>query len=55
MSLLSHFNKVLLIEAGRCVDFGTVAELTARQALFRELLHGNQGAVAVEAESAALA
>lgn len=38
MSLLSHFNKVLLVADGRVVDMGPMADVWARQALFRELL-----------------
>ncbi|NBD22121.1 ATP-binding cassette domain-containing protein [Aquabacterium fontiphilum] len=38
MSLLTHFNKVLLVAEGRVVDMGPIAEVRARQALFRELL-----------------
>lgn len=35
MSLLHHFNKVVLMEAGRVLDVGTVAELLERQPSFR--------------------
>jgi ATP-binding cassette subfamily B protein len=40
MSLLHHFDKVVLMAAGRVVDTGTVAELLKRQALFREMMGG---------------
>jgi len=42
MSLLHHFNKVVLMANGRIQDVGTVAELLDRQATFREMLkqHG---------------
>ncbi len=34
MSLLAHFDRVVLMDAGRVVDTGTVEELLARQPLF---------------------
>lgn len=40
MSLLHHFNRVVLVCAGRVVDSGTVAELRERQPMFREMLSG---------------
>ena len=40
MSLLRHFNKVVLMAAGRVVDIGTVAELMERQAMFRDMMKG---------------
>ncbi|MGE5385544.1 MAG: ATP-binding cassette domain-containing protein [Betaproteobacteria bacterium] len=41
MSALAHFDKVVLLDEGRVVDCGTVAELQ-RQPLFREMLHGDE-------------
>ena len=38
MSLLRHFDRVLLLVAGRVVDSGTAAELAARQPLFAHML-----------------
>ncbi|HEU4622830.1 MAG TPA: ABC transporter ATP-binding protein, partial [Burkholderiaceae bacterium] len=40
MSLLQHFDRVVLMAAGRVVDVGTVEELMQRQALFRDMLLG---------------
>jgi ATP-binding cassette, subfamily B, bacterial len=42
MSLLHHFNKIVLMANGRIQDAGTVAELLDRQPAFREMLkhHG---------------
>ncbi len=44
MSLLEHFDRVVLMDGGRVVDSGTVGELLGRQALFRELAGGRFGA-----------
>jgi ABC-type multidrug transport system fused ATPase/permease subunit len=49
MSLLDHFDKVVLMADGRVVDFGSVDELASRQALFREMLGNDQRAGAVRA------
>jgi ABC-type transport system involved in cytochrome bd biosynthesis fused ATPase/permease subunit len=38
MSLLHHFNKVVLMDGGRVQDVGTVEELLARQPSFRAML-----------------
>lgn len=38
MSLLGHFDSVVLMEAGRVVDVGTPEALLARQPLFRSLM-----------------
>ncbi|HEX6721989.1 MAG TPA: ABC transporter ATP-binding protein [Burkholderiaceae bacterium] len=38
MSLLRHFDRVLLLVAGRVVDSGTAAEVAARQPLFARML-----------------
>jgi ATP-binding cassette, subfamily B, bacterial len=37
LSLLHHFNKVVLMEAGRVVDVGSVDELLLRQPAFRQM------------------
>lgn len=49
MSLLSHFNKVLLVADGRVVDMGPIADVWARQALFRELLQNAPAPASAEA------
>ncbi|WKB54285.1 ABC transporter ATP-binding protein [Eleftheria terrae] len=49
MSLLAHFDKVVLMAAGRVVDVGSVEELLERQPLFCELY---RGAAAAEGEDA---
>lgn len=38
LTLLDRFDRIVLMEAGRIVDVGTVAELRTRQALFRKML-----------------
>ena len=43
MSLLEHFDRIVLMDEGRIVDSGTVGELLGRQALFRELAGGRLG------------
>jgi ATP-binding cassette subfamily B protein len=43
MSLLEHFDRIVLMDEGRIVDTGTVGELLGRQALFRELAGGRLG------------
>ena len=43
LSLLEHFDRVVLMDAGRIVDSGTVGELLGRQALFRDLAGGRLG------------
>ena len=45
MSLLDRFDRVVLIVHGRIVDSGSVAELSARQGLFREMLGDDAEAV----------
>lgn len=42
MSLLHHFNKVVLMAGGRVVDTGTVEELLERQPTFRQMVKGHQ-------------
>lgn len=37
LSLLAHFDRVVLMVAGQVLDIGTPAELAARQPLFRAL------------------
>ncbi len=46
MGLLSYFDRVVLMDAGRVVDAGTVAALKARQPAFERLLHGSSHAAA---------
>jgi len=41
MSLLPHFDRVGLMEAGRLVDIGPLAELRARQPAFARMLEGS--------------
>jgi len=41
MSLLGHFDRVVLMADGRIVDSGSVAELTQRQSMFRRMLNGS--------------
>ena len=38
MSLLKHFDRVVLLDAGRVIDSGPLAELAARQPLFARML-----------------
>jgi len=38
MSLLAHFDRVVLMVAGEVVDVGSVGELLARQSLFRTMV-----------------
>jgi len=40
MSLLKHFDRVLLLVDGRVVDSGALDELAARQPLFARMLAG---------------
>lgn len=44
MSLLRHFDKVVLMAAGRIVDVGTTEALQARQPAFRQMLRQPGGA-----------
>ncbi len=44
MGLLSYFDRVVLMDAGRVVDTGTVADLKARQPTFERLLQGSSHA-----------
>ena len=55
MSLLAHFDRVVLMVGGRVVDSGSVADLLERQAHFRQLYHGAREAEEVLADAAALA
>jgi ATP-binding cassette subfamily B protein len=48
MSLLHHFNKVVLMHGGKVQDVGTVEELLARQPSFRAMLK-QPGAVTMQA------
>ena len=48
MSLLHHFNKVVLMNGGRVQDVGTVEELLARQPSFRAML-GQPGTADLQA------
>jgi len=41
MSLLAHYDRVILLVGGRVIDSGSVAELRARQPLFRDMLRGS--------------
>ncbi len=50
LSLLAHFDTVVLMAAGRVVDTGTVDEVRARQPLFAQMLQGRRaGDAAAEA------
>ena len=40
LSLLAHFDRVVLMAHGRIVDTGSVAELSGRQPMFRRMLSG---------------
>ena len=40
MSLLGHFERIVLMVHGRVVDSGRIAELAQRQAMFRRMLDG---------------
>ena len=44
MSLLAHFDTVVLMVDGRVQDSGSVAELLQRQPIFAEMLRGQAGA-----------
>jgi ATP-binding cassette subfamily B protein len=66
MSLLRHFDRVVLLVAGRVVDSGPAIELAARQPLFARMLEqqtletplmsrGDGGTVATSAVTAAVA
>ena len=54
MSLLSHFDRVVLMVGGRVVDSGSIADLLERQPHFRQLYEGAREAEEVLAEAAAL-
>jgi ABC-type multidrug transport system fused ATPase/permease subunit len=41
LSLLAHFDRVALMDGGRLVDIGTLAELDARQPAFARMLAGS--------------
>jgi ABC-type multidrug transport system fused ATPase/permease subunit len=47
MSLLAHFDRVVLLVAGEVVDAGSVQELLARQPLFRTMVVGEPDEPAV--------
>jgi ATP-binding cassette subfamily B protein len=46
MSLLRHFHRVVLLDAGRVVDSGPAAALAARQPLFARMLDSQTGTLA---------
>jgi len=50
MSLLAHFDRVVLMVGGEVVDAGSAGELLARQPLFRTMVgrHDEAGAGACE-------
>ncbi|MCW7536330.1 ABC transporter ATP-binding protein/permease [Aquabacterium sp. A7-Y] len=48
MSLLAHFDKVVLMAAGRVVDVGSVEKLLERQPMFVELYRGAAAAEAAQ-------
>lgn len=50
MTLLDHFDQVVLMVAGRVQDVGTVAELLQRQPLFGEMYRGAAAAEAARIE-----
>jgi ABC-type multidrug transport system fused ATPase/permease subunit len=54
MSLLAHFDRVVLMVAGRVVDSGSVADLLERQPHFRQLYQGAREAEEALADAAAL-
>jgi ABC-type multidrug transport system fused ATPase/permease subunit len=41
LSVLTHFDRVVLLVGGRIADTGTIDELLARQPLFREIWQGS--------------
>ena len=45
MSLLDHFDRVVLMADGRVIDSGTVDELRVRQPLFAAMLHGRSAPI----------
>ena len=52
MSLLEHFDRVVLMVDGRVVDSGSVPEVEQRQALFREMVRSQaRGRLATTPES----
>lgn len=53
LSLLEHFDTVVLMAGGRVLDSGTPAELAQRQPLFRELLRQPEAEPPAEAAPAA--
>jgi ABC-type multidrug transport system fused ATPase/permease subunit len=53
MSALGHFDRVVLMQAGRVVDVGTVDELRARSELFRRMQRGAEQAAAASERAAA--
>jgi ABC-type multidrug transport system fused ATPase/permease subunit len=55
MSLLAHFDRVVLMVAGRIVDSGSVADLLERQLHFRQLYQGAREAEEALAGAAASA
>ena len=52
MSLLPHFDRIVLMVAGRVVDSGSIADLLERQPHFCQLYHGARAAEAVLADAA---
>ena len=50
MSLLAHFDRVALMEAGRLVDIGSLAQLRERQPAFAHMLAGSAHEAAATAD-----
>ena len=55
MSLLSHFDRVVLMVAGRVIDSGSIPDLLERQPHFRQLYEGAREAEEVLADAASMA
>ena len=53
MSLLAHFDRVALMEAGRLVDIGSLAQLRERQPAFAHMLAGSAHEAAATADDPA--
>ena len=50
MSLLAHFDRVVLMVAGQIVDSGSAASLLARQPLFRAMVGADESSPAARAD-----
>ncbi|CAN5456761.1 hypothetical protein BH09PSE5_BH09PSE5_48170 [soil metagenome] len=48
MSLLRHFDRVVLMEAGRVLDSGSVSQVASRQPLFADMLSGRSADEPIE-------